>query len=547
MNRIALRGSTKSRLTHAQPTGDVPAGEFNVTVMVRRKEELPSLREQAQLKPRERNHLSREEHAARHGADPADIRKVESFAAANGLRVVRSSTAERSVTLSGTADAYNRAFGVELKNYVQEGRTIRGREGDIYLPEELQGVVTSVTGLDNRPVAKPHFRLRREQMMAADAGASAAAQRPRNPSGFAPSEIAKLYNFPSNLDGTGQTIAILELGGGFRQSELNTYFQSIGITAPNVTVASYPQGGSNNPGTNALDPNNPDVEVMLDIQVSGAVAPGAKLVAYFAPDASDQSFLGVMNAIINDTANSPSIVSISWGGPEDGASGQFQTEFDQLLQSAAHMGLTVCVAAGDNGSADFAANDPNWDGKAHVDFPASSAFALGCGGTQVTAPSGSITNEVVWHDGKNDGTGGGVSTVFALPSYQQNAHVPPHADPAGPVMRGVPDIAGDAAPGSGYRVLCDGQKFPDPAKGLPPVGGTSAVAPLWAGLVARLNQGLGKPVGYLNPLLYNLAPAAGAFHDITKGNNGDYSASAGWDPCTGLGSPNGTNLLKALS
>jgi kumamolisin len=547
MNRVALRGSTKSRLAHAQPTGDIPAGEFNVTVMLRRKEELPSFGEQAHLKPRERHHLSREEHAARHGADPADIHKVESFAAANGLRVIRSSTAERSVILSGTAGAYDRAFGVELKNYIQQGRTIRGREGDIYLPEELQGVVTSVTGLDNRPVAKPHVKIRRQQMAAEAGGSAAAPERASDPSGFTPSDVAKLYNFPSNLNGTGQTIAILELGGGFRQSELNTYFQSIGITAPNVTVASYPQGGSNNPGTNALDPQNPDVEVMLDIQVAGAVAPGAKLVVYFAPDASDQSFLGVMNAIITDTANSPSIVSISWGGPEDAASSQFQTEFDQLLQSAAHMGLTVCVAAGDNGSADFAADDPNWDGKAHVDFPASSAFALACGGTQVTAPKGSITNEVVWHDGQNDGTGGGVSTVFPLPTYQQNANVPPHANPVGPVMRGVPDIAGDAAPASGYRVLCDGQSFPDPAKGLPPVGGTSAVAPLWAGLVASLNQGLGKPVGYLNPLLYNVAPAAGAFHDITQGNNGDYSAGAGWDPCTGLGSPNGASLLQALS
>jgi kumamolisin len=253
-----------------------------------------------------------------------------------------------------------------------------------------------------------------------------------------------------------------------------------------------------------------------------------------------------MNAILGDTVNNPTIVSISWGGPEDSATVQFRNEFDQLLQSAAHLGITVCVAAGDNGSADFAADDPNWDHKAHVDFPASSSFALACGGTQLSASSGTISSEVVWHDGANDGTGGGVSRVFALPSYQQNAGVPPAADPAGPVMRGVPDVCGDAAPASGYRIICDGTSFPDPSEGLPPVGGTSAVAPLWAGLFARINQGLNKPSGFINPLLY-AAPANATFRDITQGNNGDYKAGAGWDPCTGLGSPNGQNLLQALT
>jgi kumamolisin len=293
------------------------------------------------------------------------------------------------------------------------------------------------------------------------------------------------------------------------------------------------------------------VEVMLDIEVAGAIAPGAKFVVYFAPDATDQSFLNVMSAILNDTVNKADIVSISWGGPEDAATDQFRNEFDQLLQSAAHLGVTVCVAAGDNGSADFAADDPNWDGKAHVDFPASDPFVLACGGTQLTASGGAISKEVVWHDAANDGTGGGVSRVFATPSYQQNAGVPPAADPVGPVMRGVPDVAGDAAPGSGYRIVCDGTNFPDPAQGLPPVGGTSAVAPLWAGLTARLNQGLrqqgvNKPVGFLNPLLY-AAPAKATFRDITQGNNGDYKAGGGWDACTGLGTPDGQKLLAALA
>jgi kumamolisin len=545
-----LAGSTKHRLPNAEVVGEVPSNEFRVTVTVRRRNELPSIEEQSKQKPGDRTYMTHAEHADKHGADPADIAKVEAFATENGLRVTDSSASQRTVTLSGTADAYSKAFGVDLKMYKSGDVAYRGREGDILIPENLQGIVTSVTGLDNRPFAKPHFRIGRGTARAAGAASArldSSTAAASSPAGFTPIQLASLYNFPQNLDGTGQTIAILELGGGFHPQELRTYFQNLGIAKPpSVTAATYPNGGTNSPGTDALDPNNPDVEVMLDIEVSGAIAPGAKIVVYFAPDATDQSFLGVMNGILGDIVNKPNIVSISWGGPEDEATEQFRKEFDQLLQTAAHLGITVCVAAGDNGSADFAADNPNWDKKAHVDFPASDPFVLACGGTQLTASSGTISKEVVWHDGANDGTGGGVSRVFALPSYQQNAAVPPAADPAGPVMRGVPDVAGDAAPASGYRIICDGTSFPDPSQGLPPVGGTSAVAPLWAGLVARINQGLKKPAGFINPLLY-AAPANATFRDITQGNNGDYKAGAGWDACTGLGSANGQNLLQALT
>jgi kumamolisin len=545
-----LAGSSRHRMPNAEVVGEVPSAEFPVTVTVRRRNELPSIEAQSKLQPGDRTYMTHAEHADKHGADPADIAKVAAFARENGLRVTNTDAGQRTITLSGTAPAYSKAFGVELKMYKSGDVAYRGREGDILIPETLQGIITSVTGLDNRPFAKPHFRIRRGAARAAgapSARADASTAAASIPTGFTPLQLASLYSFPPNLDGTGQTIAILELGGGFHPQELTTYFQNLGIAKPpSVTAATYPNGGINSPGTNALDPNNSDVEVMLDIEVSGAIAPGARIVVYFAPDATDQSFLGVMNAILGDTVNKPTIVSISWGGPEDGATAQFRNEFDQLLQTAAHLGITVCVAAGDNGSADFAADDPNWDHRAHVDFPASSSFALACGGTQLFASSGTISSEVVWHDGANDGTGGGVSRVFALPGYQQNAGVPSAADPAGPVMRGVPDVSGDAAPASGYRIICDGTSFPDPSQGLPPVGGTSAVAPLWAGLIARINQGLNKPAGFINPLLY-AAPANVVFRDITDGNNGDYKAAAGWDACTGLGSPNGQNLLQALT
>jgi len=196
------------------------------------------------------------------------------------------------------------------------------------------------------------------------------------------------------------------------------------------------------------------------------------------------------------------------------------------------MGVTVLAAAGDDGSSDGSTN-----GSPEVDFPASSPFVVACGGTKLTISGTAIGNEQVWNElSSNEGaTGGGVSELFALPTFQLSAKVP--KAPNGFAGRGVPDVAGDADPETGYNVVVDGQSTV--------IGGTSAVAPLWAGLFALINQSLGTNVGYVNPLLY-AAKAEATFHDITSGNNGSYSAGPGWDACTGLGTPNGTALLTAL-
>jgi len=208
---------------------------------------------------------------------------------------------------------------------------------------------------------------------------------------------------------------------------------------------------------------------------------------------------------------------------------------DEAFQSAAAMGVTVCVAAGDDGSTDGVT-----DGLNHVDFPASSPNVLACGGTELVASGNTITNETVWNETANNegATGGGVSDVFPLPSYQSGAGVPPSANPGQHVGRGVPDVAGDADPSTGYVTRVDGQ--PDV------IGGTSAVAPLWAGLIALINESIGKPAGFLNPLLYQDASAGGIFNDITSGNNDAYSAGPGWDACTGLGSPVGSQIAAVL-
>ena len=470
----------------------------------------------------ERTILSRKEFEQRYGADPDSIARVETFARQHKLTVKEKSPARRTVILSGTVTAMNEAFGVELKEYDHPTGKYRGRTGAIHLPAELQDVVEGVFGLDNRPQAKPHFRRRRER-----AGARADSVN----LSYTPPQVAALYDFPTGGDGAGECIALIELGGGYNTADLSNYWSQLKLIATPAVSAVAVGNGSNHP---TGDPNGPDGEVMLDIEVAGSIAPGAKIVVYFA-DNTDAGFLNAITTAVHDSTNHPSVVSISWGGPESSWTQQAMTSMDEAFQSAAAMGVSVCVAAGDDGSTDGVT-----DGLNHVDFPASSPNVLACGGTQLVASGNSITSETVWNElANNEGaTGGGISDVFPLPSWQNGAGVPPSANPNKNVGRGVPDVTGDADPTTGYVTRVDGN--PDV------IGGTSAVAPLWAGLIALLNQSMGKPVGFINPLLYQDTGAARDLNDITSGNNGAYSAGPGWDACSGLGSPIGTRIAAAL-
>jgi kumamolisin len=205
---------------------------------------------------------------------------------------------------------------------------------------------------------------------------------------------------------------------------------------------------------------------------------------------------------------------------------------DEAFQAAAAMGITVCVASGDDGSSDGVN-----DGANHVDFPASSPYALACGGTRLQASDGKIASETVWNDGVHGGaTGGGVSRFFELPPWQKGLKVFNKRKASPLKMRGVPDVSGNGDPDTGYKIRVDGTDAI--------IGGTSAVAPLWAGLIARINSITGTPIGYINPRLYKHGKA---LHDIQQGNNGHYSAGPHWDACSGLGSPNGMKLKSALA
>ncbi len=574
---VQLPGSERAPLADVTPAGDLDTSErAEVTLMLRRRAEIPADIVEGPTV------LTAGELAERYGADPADADLVRQTMAGLGLEVTDVHLGSRRVKVAGTVGDLSRAFGVTLQLVSspdprgQGTITHRYREGPVSVPAPLAGVVTAVLGLDTRPQARPHFRTR---------GAAPAAAAAAQGTTYPPNQVADIYTFPAGTTGAGQTIAVIELGGGFSTSDLDAYFGGLGIPVPPISAAGV-DGASNNPG----DTSGANVEVSLDIDVIGAAAPGAAQVVYFAPN-SDNGFVDAISTAAH-ASPAPIAISISWGQSEDSWTAQGRAAMDSAMADAAALGVTVCVASGDNGSGD-AVND----GQAHVDFPASSPYALGCGGTKLLADpgTGAISSEVVWNEtAANEGAGGGgVSDQYPLPSWQANAGVPARASGsaaaaagasgaeagapdaeaedaadaeaagrrrhhkptgtgggtggtgggtgAGSGMRGVPDVAGNADPVTGYQIYSGGQAQV--------VGGTSAVAPLWSALISRLAEATGKRFGLIQPLLYaGISPGTEVpgFHDITSGNNGAYSAGPGWDACSGLGSPDGTALLTRL-
>ena len=522
--RVVLPGSEKSAVpTEAPPKPTHSRAKITVSLIVKRKEALKINRRGGRQAGPVR--VSRAEYKKHHAADPADLNLIRAFAREFNLKVEPDPTAavRRTVQLTGTAADMQKAFGVELTQKIVGGKEYRLREGSIHLPKALIGTVVAVLGLDNRPQASPHFRVHKSATAAATpAGAQPGASADVS---YTPPQVAQAYQFPANASGAGQTIGIIELGGGYRQADLTAYFQTLGQTSPTLTAVSV-DGGKNAPST----ASSADGEVMLDIEVAGSVAPGAAIAVYFTPN-TDQGFIDAITTAVHDTTNKPSVISISWGGPESSWTQQSLTALDAACQSAAALGVSITVAAGDNGSTDGGTGN-------NVDFPGSSPHVLCCGGTTLEASGSVLSSEVVWNELANDegATGGGVSNDFPLPTWQANSNVPaPSVSTGG---RGVPDVCGDADPTTGYTIRVDGQTSV--------IGGTSAVAPLWAGLIAVANQQLGTTVGFINPAIY-AAKAAAAFHDITQGNNGAFSAGPGWDACSGQGSPIASVLIPLLA
>lgn len=527
VNRIELVNSERQPVFGARRIGKPdPKEQIEVSVYLRQSTPTPRAHD---IRPPKKP-LSRQEFADLHGARPQDIRRIRQFARNHGLTVKQVDPAASHVVLSGPVQAMEKAFGTSLELHEVHGKVFRARRGTLSVNKPIGGIIEDVLGLDTRPQARPHFRiLKKASPEGRTLAAAVARHAARRVSSFTGAQVASLYQFPPGTDGSGQCIALIELGGGFSAGDVSNYFKKINVKPPAVVAVSVDHGRNQPTG----DPNGPDGEVLLDIEVAGAAAPGAKIAVYFAPN-TDRGFVDAIMAAVHDKANKPSVISISWGSAEVNWTEQARRQMSKAFAAAALMHITVLAAAGDDGS-----SDGENDGVAHVDFPASEPNVLACGGTRLRAKNANnIADETVWNNGPGQGaTGGGVSECYALPEYQKSAGVPKSINTqfSG---RGVPDIAGVADPATGFSVQVDGQSMV--------IGGTSAVAPLYAALVARLNQALGRPVGLLHPILYSAAAAAKTFRDITQGNNGGYQAGPKWDACTGWGSIQGTQLLKVL-
>jgi kumamolisin len=511
--RVTLQGTEVKPLDDdVRAIGAVPDDdEIEVTLLLKHVD--PPSREALERASVQR--LMSLQYADRFSARPDSVARIRAFAEANHLKVVDADLIKRRVILSGTAAALAAAFGTRLNAYAmaRTGKTFHSTATPPSVPADLAPDLQAVLGLDTRPIVKPHFIVNH-----ATAGQTA----------FEVPKVASLYNFPTDVNGTGQTIAILQFGGGFVQSDLDSYFPSIGLRSPKVTVVSVDKV-KNAPGGDS------DEEVALDIEVAGATANGADIIVYFAPN-SGRGFVDAITEAIH-APQPPTVLSISWGSAEDEFSQQTIDALNSVLHDAGALGITVVVATGDNGSSDGVD-----DNLLHVDFPSSSPYVLAVGGTTLTSQADKIASEETWNSNNHsNATGGGISAKMPRPGYQDSFNVPAHPR-TGFVGRGIPDVAADANPSTGYRIQVHGNSWS--------VGGTSAAAPLWAGLIALLNQKLGHSLGFVNEKLYQLGPQV--FHNITTGNNdstglGSYSAREGWNACTGLGTPDAQKLLASLA
>ncbi|HEY0177895.1 MAG TPA: protease pro-enzyme activation domain-containing protein, partial [Pedobacter sp.] len=341
LENIKLAGSYKN----VSPPGELQEPDkeeiITVTVRLRRKKKLPSGFSAAKL-------LTRETYEQDYAASLQDADQVEAFAHEYLLSTAGVDLARRSVMIRGKISDFENAFDVHLRECQDESGKFRILTGEIAVPAGLKDIITGVFGLDNQPIARPMFQVAKK--------GGKFISHALAPQAFTPDQVARIYDFPAEVTGKGQCIALIELGGGFRTADITNYFKSLGLAKP-VVKAIAVDGAKNSPST----ADGADGEVMLDIEVAGAVAPGAAIAVYFAPN-TDQGFLDAITQAIHDKQNTPAVISISWGAAEINWTPQALDNFNEAFKTASALGITVCAAAGDSGS-----RDGETDGKVHVD------------------------------------------------------------------------------------------------------------------------------------------------------------------------------------
>ncbi len=443
--------------------------------------------------PLRRTYATRSTLKGQTDADPADVAVLQRYC--EGLGITVGNSHWRSVTVSGSIDRLIDAFGATVAIFEDEGqRRFRHRSGALHVPPEIVAIVRGIFGLHQWPRSRKLTSLQR----------SVTPLKAR--------DVVARYAFPPG-DGSGQTVGVLQLNGVFNAADFDRCMAAQKLTPPVPIVKRV----DNAVVEHELETVK-DLEAALDVQIIASLAPGARVVVYEAPN-DERGFLDAVRTALFDDELAPSVLSISYGWPEHLWTPVALAILDELFAVAALLGVSVFCASGDNGAELDAA------GNAHVLAPASSPFAIACGATEITAANA----ERAWKK-----TGGGFSERFATPAWQTVAgsSASHYGVPAG---RGVPDVAAQQTPG--YYGILNGVELA--------MGGTSAVAPMWAALAARINAHLGTPIGFFSPLLYERSHH-GLFHSITEGSNDRFGAGAPWNPCTGLGVPIGSAIADAL-
>jgi kumamolisin len=507
-----------SILLKAVPRGEGPGADRRRYIEQQR-------RRLEKLRPRDREYLTPDSFAEAFELHHETLDRLRAFVREYGLGIEDTGImpALRHVVVSGLIANVERAFQVKLEWHTVSGQKYLWHEGPAYIPDDLTDVVEAVIGLYS-PALETH---------------SAPGRSGPPPAGVDPRTIACAYDFPPG-DAKGESIAVILLGGGYDPADLNAYFAALNLKVPKTTLVLV-GAQTNSPApassiSDMLSGNPPNlqtlwtIEAALDLELIGTLANDAHIVVYLAENTTQ----GKLEALARATSNPDvSVISCSFGSFEDSVTQATLEATDEACETAGLFGKTVCVSSGDKGDGSGGSRSPR------VRFMASSPNVLACGGTHATIPANGPLDETVWNElffGNQFSSGGGVSAAFPLPSWQAGADVP--GKTGGRTGRGVPDVAAKADMLTGYPIRVRGFSFN--------MGGTSAAAPLWASLVARLNQNLGFRVGHLTPLLYTAAFAA-TFRDVTVGDSGPhFAAHPSWDACTGLGTPNGNALLKLL-
>lgn len=464
------------------------------------------------------------------GSTDQSLKAVTQFAKDNGLTVTEANLTSGRVVIRGKTSQFTDAFQTRLTEFEGPGGEIfRAREGSLTVPKSIAPHIIGILGTDNRPAAKSYIvQFAGPEPPPLPQDAPGGPTQPRARSGYMPNQVADAYNFPKDSMGQGQSVAIIQLGGGLQVADNARYYRDHALKQPKLNIIEVGEA-KNSPGQPA------DSEVHLDSQVIGVVAPEANQNIIFSTN-SEKGFVdAILRAAFPERGESPnSAISISWGLAEEGWTKQGITAMNQAFKKAALKGISIFAAAGDDGALNNGRN-----GRLQTDYPAADPFVTGAGGTRLNLDgSGKIKTEVVWNNRRpNDSGGGGVSEVFEVPEFQKDVGVPLHASTNKP-GRGVPDVTGNADPVTGYIIRVNGSEIV--------TGGTSAVSPLYSALMMRINGSLGRPLGVpLNAWLYE-HKGKGFFNDIIVGDNNGYNAGKGWDATSGLGSIDGSKMLAAI-